>query len=74
MAHIRKHVRGACMWGWKCGGWGGEGCAGPSVSERGYAEADDVSERAVEVSGWGTGGIVSKGECHAYTRALFRGQ
>ena len=43
------------------------------MSERRYAEADDVSERAVEVSGWGTGGIVSKGECHAHTRALFRG-
>ena len=42
------------------------------MSERGYAEADDVSERAVEVSGWGTGGIVSKGECHAYTRVISR--
>ena len=44
------------------------------MSERRYAEADDVSERAVEVSGWGTDGIVSKREWHALTRALFRGQ
>ena len=44
------------------------------MSERRYAEADDVSERAVEVSGWGTDGIVSKGEWHALTLTLFRGQ
>ena len=44
------------------------------MSEKRYAEADDVSERAVEVGGWGTDGIVSKCEWRALTRVLFRGQ